>query len=122
VLFDASNALNYDFDGTGQFDIVPANVIPPTIQCTGCAIGEGVRSFGDTTFNVGYVGRMSTFSPPIAKRRGREGCHVHEFTNKQHIGWNRYGALSKELVLLTDSPDSTSLSTLVNCMIQIIRD
>jgi pimeloyl-ACP methyl ester carboxylesterase len=60
--------LLYDFDGTGQFDAVPANVTPPTIQCSGCSIGEGQHPFGTTTFNVGYVGRMSTFSLEFERR------------------------------------------------------
>jgi hypothetical protein len=51
--------LLHHFNGSGQFDTVPANVIPPTIQCTGCSLGEGKHPFGSTTFKVGYVGRMS---------------------------------------------------------------
>jgi pimeloyl-ACP methyl ester carboxylesterase len=66
--------LLYDFDGKGQFDTVPANVIPPTIQCSACSIGEGKHPFGATKFNVGYVGRMSTFS--LQSQKGDDGKAV----------------------------------------------
>lgn len=85
--------LLYDYDGTGQFDSVPANVIPPTIQCSACSIGEGKHPFGSTTFNVGYVGRMSTFS--IQSQKGEDGKPV-SFTSSR-VNSVSVGAVSAHL-------------------------
>jgi hypothetical protein len=61
---DASGSisgLSYDYMGKGATEVVPANVVPPTIQCTGCyLLLNNLRA--SLSFNVGFQGTLSTFA------------------------------------------------------------
>jgi pimeloyl-ACP methyl ester carboxylesterase len=54
-------SLSYDYAGRGIVDTIPANIVPPRIQCTGCYfVIQGLRA--SLAFNIGYRGGVSTFS------------------------------------------------------------
>jgi hypothetical protein len=56
-------SLQYDYTGSGIVDVIPANVKPPTILCTECALGgEGKTTF---SFDVGFRGSVSIFTAKL---------------------------------------------------------
>ena len=55
------SGLAYDYAGKGIMDTIPPNVVPPTIQCTGCYFTiQNLRA--TLAFNAGYQGGVSTFN------------------------------------------------------------
>lgn len=61
VIDGTPGQLGIDFANAGRMDFIPANVFPPTVQCTGCYfLVPTVRA--TVSFNVGYLGAVSTFS------------------------------------------------------------
>jgi sugar lactone lactonase YvrE/pimeloyl-ACP methyl ester carboxylesterase len=56
-----ATTLSYDYIGNGVLDTIPANIVPPTIYCSGGYFSlQGVRA--SFSFNIGYMGAVSTFA------------------------------------------------------------
>jgi pimeloyl-ACP methyl ester carboxylesterase len=63
------SSLAYDYNGTGAIDTIPANVVPPTISCHLCRISND-ETQANTSFDVGYIGAVSTFTYDSFSHRG----------------------------------------------------
>lgn len=56
------SSLSYDYTGSGIVDTIPSNVVPPEVRCRACWLRADDQQTVSLSFDIGYVGSISTFS------------------------------------------------------------